>query len=56
MGIIRGKLETYRDVIPKEIVVGKPIFYEKNGKWYLYETGEEIEVEILTWDELFNED
>lgn len=50
--MIRGKLESYRDLPRQNIVVGDPIFEEKNGEWFLIETGEKIEVEILSFDQL----
>lgn len=43
--------ETY-EVVPREHIVGEKLFVERNGTWYRTDTGEPIEVIIMSLEEL----
>lgn len=57
MGMLRGKFESDREIVPREVIVGKPSFRMcKCGckRWYDVKTGEEVKVEIKSFGELLN--
>lgn len=47
MSMVRGKLESIREVTPDHLKIGSPLFLEKDGKYFSEESGEEICVEIF---------
>lgn len=51
--MIRGRINYERDYFPRRHVHGEFLWYEVDGKFYCSKTGEPIEVEKMTWDELF---
>jgi len=55
MGIIRGKIETDREVVQKKITIGDSSFYECEccGKWFDKKTNKECRV--TTMGELLKE-
>lgn len=57
MGIIRGKIESDREIVPKEITVGDSPWLKCScgcEKWFDKKTGKEIEVMIQSFDEFLN--
>ena len=52
MAIIRGKIESPRELRPRTITFGDIPFYEKNGKWYCSKTHQEIEVIVIDLKDL----
>lgn len=46
--MIRGKLESIREIVPEHLTVGEPLFFEKEGHYFSAKNGEEIHVEIFT--------
>lgn len=48
--MVRGKLESLRDVDPEDVIVGEVFYVVRDGESYL-PSGEKIEVETLSFED-----
>jgi hypothetical protein len=47
-----SKATADREVLPKLVQIGEPIFIEKNGKWYRTDDGKEVNIITASLKEL----